>query len=55
MLGILAVLYGYLYMTLQAENYAMLGGSVFLWVILAVIMFVTRRIDWYAPAAKDQT
>jgi inner membrane protein len=45
----LAALYGYLYVLLQAEDYALLLGSVGLFAILALVMFVTRRIDWYAP------
>jgi inner membrane protein len=45
--GVLAVLYGYLYVLLQAEDYALLLGAVGLFVILAVVMFLTRRIDWY--------
>jgi inner membrane protein len=45
----LGALYGYLYVLLQAEDYALLLGSVGLFAILALVMFVTRRIDWYAP------
>jgi inner membrane protein len=45
----LAALYGYLYVLLQAEDYALLLGSIGLFAILALVMFVTRRIDWYAP------
>ena len=44
----LAALYGYLYVLLQAEDYALLLGSVGLFAILALVMYVTRRIDWYA-------
>lgn len=47
--GMLAVLYGYLYVLLQAEDYALLLGSLGLFVILAAIMYLTRRVDWYAP------
>lgn len=47
MFGVLAALYGFLYMTLQAENYAMLFGSIALWVALAAVMYLTRNIDWY--------
>jgi len=47
--GALAALYGYLYVLLQAEDYALLLGSVGLFAILALVMYVTRRIDWYAP------
>jgi inner membrane protein len=43
---LLTALYGYLYVLLQAEDYALLLGSVGLFVILAAVMFLTRRIDW---------
>ena len=46
--GVLLLLYGFLYMTLQAETYALLAGALGLWATLAIIMFLTRRIDWYA-------
>ena len=29
------------------EDYALLAGSVALFLILALVMFVTRRMDWY--------
>jgi inner membrane protein len=45
--GELAVLYGFLYTLLQVEDYALLVGAVGLFVVLAVVMFVTRRVDWY--------
>jgi len=44
--GLLAVLYGYLYGTLRLENYALLMGSVGLFVVLAAVMFMTRKVDW---------
>ena len=53
MSGMLAVLYGYLYVLLQAEDYALLLGSLGLLVILAVVMFLTRRVDWYSPKATS--
>ena len=46
---VLAVLYGYLYVLLQLEDYALLLGSIGLFVILALVMFLTRRIDWGSP------
>ena len=45
--GNVAVLYGYLYFILQLQDYALLVGSLGLLVILALIMFFTRSIDWY--------
>ncbi len=44
---LLAVLYGYLYLLLQIEDYALLFGSVILFSILATVMYVTRNVDWY--------
>src|SRR6185295_13952140 len=46
---VLAALYGYLYVLLQLEDYALLLGSVGLFLILALVMYLTRRVDWYAP------
>ena len=45
--GVLLVLYCFLYMTLKAATYALLAGSIGLWVALALVMYLTRRIDWY--------
>lgn len=43
---VLGALYGYLYVLLQLEDYALLLGSVGLFVILALVMYLTRKIDW---------
>lgn len=42
----LASLYGFIYVIIQLENYALLVGSIGLFAILAIIMFVSRKIDW---------
>jgi inner membrane protein len=47
-LGILVILYGYLYVVLQLQDYALLMGSVGLFVVLAILMFLTRKIDWFS-------
>lgn len=44
----LAGLYGFLYLLLRLEDYALLAGSVALLLVLAVVMYLTRRMDWYA-------
>lgn len=44
--GVLSGLYGYLYMILRAEDYALMGGSLALFITLAAAMWLTRRIDW---------
>ena len=45
--GLLTSLYGYLYLLLQMEAYSLLAGSIFLFLVLAIVMFITRNIDWY--------
>jgi inner membrane protein len=46
----LTLLYGTLYGLLISEDNALLLGSLMLFVILAIIMIVTRKIDWYQTA-----
>jgi inner membrane protein len=50
--ALLAVLYGYLYVLLRAEDYALLMGAAALFVILAAVMYLTRHVDWWAAAQK---
>ena len=42
----LASLYGFIYIIIQLESYALLVGSIGLFTILAIIMFASRKIDW---------
>ena len=51
--GILLILYSYLYIVLQLEDYALLIGSVGLFIVLGAVMYLTRRIDWYAIQFED--
>lgn len=46
-LVVMAVVYGLLYLLLVEEDYALLIGSVTLFGMLAITMFVTRKLDWY--------
>jgi inner membrane protein len=45
--GALAILYGFLYLLLRLEDYALLAGSIGLFVVLAFVMYITRRMNWY--------
>jgi inner membrane protein len=49
--GLLAAIYGFLYVALQLQDYSLLFGTAGLFVVLAVVFYVTRNIDWYA---RDQ-
>jgi inner membrane protein len=44
----LAGVYTFLYITLRQQDYALLMGAIALFVLLGVVMYVTRRVDWYA-------
>jgi inner membrane protein len=44
--AIMLVLYAFLYIILQIEDYALLVGSIFLFIILGVIMFVSNKIKF---------
>lgn len=55
MLSLLLVLmYGFIFTLLQLEDYALLIGSIALFIILAVVMYISRRIDWYAVADPEE-
>jgi inner membrane protein len=45
--GLLTGLYSYLYGILQLEDYALLMGSIGLFVIMALLMFFSRKVNWY--------
>ncbi|MCR5289075.1 MAG: cell envelope integrity protein CreD [Treponema sp.] len=45
--GVQFTSYIFLYGTLQAEDYALLIGSIGLFVVTILLMFITRKIDWY--------
>jgi len=42
----LAALYGFIYVIIQLENYALLVGSIGLFTILAIVMYVSRKGEW---------
>ena len=50
---ITAGLYGYLYILLRSQDYALLIGSIGLFVVIATIMYLTRKINWYEPKTQD--
>ncbi|MOA58073.1 Inner membrane protein CreD [compost metagenome] len=46
-----------LYGLLRAEDYALLMGSLLLFGVLAGVMVLTRKLDWYGigkPRGKDE-
>jgi inner membrane protein len=47
----LAGVYTFLYITLRQQDYALLMGAIALFIVLGIVMYVTRKIDWYARDA----
>ncbi len=57
--GGLGATYGYLFLVLKSQDYALLAGTAALFAALALVMFCTRKINWYGlelnapPVASD--
>lgn len=47
LLAVLAGLFGFIFVLLSAETYALLLGAAGLFVLLVTAMYATRRLDWY--------
>ena len=52
--AVLTVLYGFLYIDLQLEDYALLLGSLGLFAVLATVMYLTRHLNWYTLLPKEK-
>ncbi len=44
---LLIAIYGFIFVILQLEDYALLAGSLGIFVALAIVMFYSRKVDWY--------
>ena len=52
--ALLVVLYAFLYTTLQMQDFSLLFGSVGIFVVMAIIMFVSRKVNWYREREISQ-
>jgi inner membrane protein len=50
--SVLFILYAFIFTIIQLEDYALLMGSIGLFVALAIIMYYSRKIDWYHTGIK---
>ena len=50
--GLLVLLYAAVYGLLISEDNALVLGSLLLFGLLAVVMFITRKVDWYRGSAE---
>ena len=52
--ALLLILYAYLYIVLQLEDYALLMGALGLFAVLTTVMYLTRKVDWYATGVGSK-
>lgn len=45
--GILTILYAFIFVIIQLQDYALLIGSIGIFIILGLVMYFSRKIDWY--------
>jgi inner membrane protein len=50
----LATLYGLLYGLLSADDYALLMGSLLLFGLLAAVMVLTRKVNWFSLGTREE-
>jgi inner membrane protein len=50
----LVVVYAFLFVILRLQDYSLLIGTAGLFALLAILMYVTRNIDWYARDSGAQ-
>jgi len=54
--GMLAMFYGFMFVILQLQDYSLLLGNIALFIILALVMIFTRKVNWYNVfSGKSQT
>lgn len=52
--GILTILYTFIFVIIQLQDYALLIGSIGIFIILGLVMYFSRKIDWYNLNLNDK-
>jgi len=52
--SVLFILYAFIFTIIQLEDYALLIGSLGIFIVLAIVMYFSRKIDWYAISIGGQ-
>jgi inner membrane protein len=47
LLAMLVAIYGFIFILLQLEDYALFAGSIGVFLALAAVMYSSRKVDWY--------
>jgi inner membrane protein len=51
---VITISYVLLYAVLNAESYALLIGSIGTFLVVALVMFITRKLDWYGDGGNRE-
>ena len=51
----LVAIYGFIFILLQLEDYALLAGSIGVFIALAAVMYYSRSVDWYNLGERKQS
>lgn len=51
--AVLSVLYGFIFILIRLEDTALLVGSIGLFIVLALVMYASRNIDWYGTNQRQ--
>ncbi len=54
MFGILVVLFIFMFTIIQMQDYALLMGSIGIFIVLSVVMYLSKNIDWYTSSEKKE-
>lgn len=54
MASVLVVLYGFIFTIIQLEDFALLFGSIGLFIFVAAMMIASRKIDWYQMVKREE-
>ncbi len=52
--SILLILYSFIFIIIQLQDFALLIGSIGIFIILGLVMYFSRKIDWYSLNLKDK-
>jgi inner membrane protein len=52
--AVLSSLYGFIFILIRLEDTALLVGSIGLFIVLSLVMYASRKINWYQPSANQQ-
>jgi len=55
MAGIMLILYAFFFIILQMQDLSLLIGSIGLFLILALVMYLSRNVDWYGSGKAKHT